>query len=954
MKGQHALMLGRPLRSVTLLLSFAAFLPIQAQTENSQDSCDVIIPKEYYKFQSLSQSQSQRAKARRVPSHFTTPSTESVIKNTGKVYAFRLAACILPEYINNINGGFGNYNSPLKNDEIIEEVEAWWNELEEGLNALYTNDVGIKFKVVRDKRLILFNRDVNGLTLSQDATNETRLYLSKKIIDKALGDDAVNYDLGILIGQPNQSRNGVAQLGSAASATLKGSAWAVSNITTIAHEIGHSFGAEHTHIKDDAICTEPGSGRSIMSYGSPRDFFSLPSIYQMRNTLANMNYYSDEERKTLVKIYEGNETNTPYAVEEEKGADPKLNRQLIKTEYTVTTGTNFQFYLPTSTENDGAYYYNVNSFDFSKGDTQHENTLRPAYKETKESVVMFQPHCIAPSALSDEQKRDGTLHYEQYTDASRTGTYTFVAAVHDYSRYDAMRIKLNIVDGQPFQITNVISPSRSLESYGIGRTYKIYWDTCADLYGKNSKVRVLLSDDFGKTYKYVLADNQPNNGYCEFVMPYINIGKVNYEGWANFMTGGGRLKIEVIGEAAFDIYPKQDYTYQNEVVTKGWELQTATQRVQFKTTDGSELPKPYLTVKSLSEVPPMATNLVAYSKNTPDKTLECQQSAINEGNLIRRSWSSNVNGINYTYTQLIKLPETVTTKELVSYQAQQLATMAKVLYDNIDNIGYPKSNLAEATEFKNAYDKVYNNGDIITTNANNIDNLREAMTKLTKISDDKVTMPENGKYYQVRSYLSPYNRDTYYYMVDTGEGEKLVNEADFKTYTSEEQKQSSLWLCTVKNGKYQFTSVKGHPLFDPYVADGGSLDNSLSDFRNFSNSNTDRTLERGYTWGSFTILNNDHFGSMVSLNGQFSVVRGVSNGPMKVDQRCNCNDGMIVSTDFQFVPVNTVPTSISLLKEDGIKSPRKKGIYTIDGRKVDDDRNLRKGLYIIDGKKVVR
>ena len=93
---------------------------------------------------------------------------------------------------------------------------------------------------------------------------------------------------------------------------------------------------------------------------------------------------------------------------------------------------------------------------------------------------------------------------------------------------------------------------------------------------------------------------------------------------------------------------------------------------------------------------------------------------------------------------------------------------------------------------------------------------------------------------------------------------------------------------------------------------------------------------------------------MVSLNGQFSVVRGVSNGPMKVDQRCNCNDGMIVSTDFQFVPVNTVPTSISLLKEDGIKSPRKKGIYTIDGRKVDDDRNLRKGLYIIDGKKVVR
>ena len=951
MKGHYARLLGRLLRPTTLLLSQAAFLPMQAQTENSHDSCDVIIPKEYYKFQSLSQP--QRAKARRVPSHFSTPSTESVIKNTGKVYTFRLATCILPEYINNINGGFGNYNHPLGQDEVIKEVESWWDELEEGLNAYYTNDVGIKFKVVRDRRLILFTRNVNGLMLSEDATDQTRLFLSKQIIDKALGADSVNYDLGILIGKPNLSRNGVAQLGSAASATLKGSAWAVSSIETIAHEIGHSFGAEHTHIKDDAICTEPGSGRSIMSYGSPRDFFSLPSIYQMRNTLANMNYYSDEERKTLVKVYNGNETNTPYRVEEEKGADPKLDRQLIKTEYTISTGTNFQFYLPTSTDNDGEYYYNVNSFDFSKGDTQHENTLRTAYKETKNNVVMFQPHCIAPSALTDEQKHDGTLHYEQYTDASRTGSYTFVAAVHDHSRYDAMRIKLNIVDGQPFQITNVVSPSRSLESYGIGRTYKIYWDTSADLYGKDSKVRILLSDDFGKTYKYVLADNQPNNGYCEFVMPYINIGKVNYEGWPNFMTGGGRLKIEVIGEAAYDIYPKQDYTYQNEAVPKGWELQTTTQRVLFKTTDDSELPQPYIEVKSTNDIPAMTNTLTAYFKNDPSKSTQCIGKQTQEGNLIRRSWSGDVNGINYTYTQLIKLPETVPQQELVRAQAQQLAGMAKVLHNNIGNIGYPKSDLAEATTFQTAYDKVFKNGDIISTSSTEVDNLREAMTALTKISDNKVVMPENGMYYQVRSYLSPYNRDTYYYMVDTGEGEKFVSEADFKTYTSEEQKQSALWRCTVKDGKYQFTSVKGHALFDPYVADGGSLDYSLSDFRNFSNPNTDRTLERGYTWGAFTILNSQHFGCMVSLNGYFSVVRGISNGPMTPDQRTNCVDGLIVSTDFQFVPVDNVPTSISSLTKDETGT-RTKGIYTLDGRKVDDSRSLPQGIYIIDGKKVVK
>lgn len=111
-------MCGRLLRPATLLLSLAAFLSAQAQTETGiQDSCEVIIPKEYR--------EAQRAKARRVPSHFPTTSTASVIKNTGKVYTFRLAACILPEFVNNSDEGFGSYSSPKSREEIIKEVQAW-------------------------------------------------------------------------------------------------------------------------------------------------------------------------------------------------------------------------------------------------------------------------------------------------------------------------------------------------------------------------------------------------------------------------------------------------------------------------------------------------------------------------------------------------------------------------------------------------------------------------------------------------------------------------------------------------------------------------------------------------------------------------------------------------------------------------------------------------------------
>ena len=941
MKGQHIHLSVRMILSTTLLLSLASILPGQAQNGiGNQDSCEVIIPKEYY--------ETVRANARRVPSHFTTPSTASVIKNTGKVYTFRLAACILPEFVNNSDEGFGSASHPKTNEEIIEEVQNWWDELEKKLNDYYTNDVGIKFEVLRNPKLILFSYNVNGMQLDHNATDETRLYLSRQIIDKALGADSTKYDLGILIGRPNKSRNGVAQLGSAASTSLKGSAWAISNTTTIAHEIGHTFGAEHTHQKDDAICTEPGNGRSIMSYGQPRDFFSLPSIYQMRSTLANMNYYTDEARTNLVTVYAGNVTVAPYATDEQ-GSDPVLDRSRIKSEYTITKGSDFQFILPTTTHNDGSYAYNVNAFDISKHDMAHANCLRPSYKETSDSVVIFRPHCNAPSPATTADN-----YIEDYSDYSNVGAYTFMAAVHDQSRYDAMRIKVNVVEGEPFQITNV--KMTNLPNYSLGREITFTWNPCTQLYGKDSKVRILFSDDFGKTFKYVLADNVPNNGYYKLMMPYLTVDNINdYEGWSNFTTGGGRFKLEVDGEIACSIYPRYDYTVQQTgtAISSGLKFDTNGQRALFKTTDGTELPKPYIEAKSTSDIPPMTETLTAYFRTNTSISTQCTGKETKEGSLIRRSWSGDVNGINYTYTQLIKLPETVTEQELVRYQAQQLATMGKELHDNIGNIGYPKDQLAETKAFHTANAKVFQDGDIVSNvTASDVDELKATMTALTQIADDKVVMPENGKYYQVRSYLSPYNRDTYYYMVDDGQGEKLVSEADFNNYTSEEQMQSALWYCTVKNEKYYFTSIKGNALFSPYVPEGGSLDNALSDFRNFSNPGTDRSLERGYSWGSLTILNNQHFGCMVGLNGYFSVVRGVDNGPMTSDQRCNCNDGMIVSTDFQFVPVSDVTNGISSLKKDDGNS-RPKGIYTIDGRKVDTSRSLPRGIYIVDGKKVV-
>ncbi len=874
-------------------LSLGLAMPAQARPAAvAEDSCGVVIPREY--------EEAMRANARRrVASHFSTPSKESVIKNRGKIYTFRLAACILPEYIRS-SEGYGNISSDP--DQVVEAVNKWWEELEQGLNAYYTNAVGVRFEVVRNNKLILFDYNVNGLQLDRNnITDQTRLFLSKQIIDKALGADSLKYDLGILIGRPNKSRNGVAQLGSAAYATLKGSAWAVNNITTIAHELGHSFGAEHTHLYFDAICTEPGSGRSIMSYGAPRDFFSLPSIYQMRNTLYNMNYYSDAARTRIVRV-NPSETVTPYA-EEAQGAQPMLDRQRIKTEYTITKGSDFQFYLPTTTKGDGAaYYYNVNAFDISKQDMANANTLRPSYKETKDSCIVFRSHCIDPSTITNT-----TNYLEPNSDYSATGTYTFMAAVHDHSRYDAMRIKVNVVDGDPFQINGVQLASTTMNNYGLGREVKISWNPCTQIYGEDSKVRILFSDDYGKTFRYVLADNVLNDGYHEFILPYFSIGKVNYENWHNFSTGGGRFKLEVVGEAACGIFPKQDYIYQSgQAIGSGYDFTPSQQRAMFRTTDNSPLPAPYVEVGSMDELPEKVNTLVAYSTRQADVSKECQCVETVEGSLVRRSWKANINNLDYTYTQLVRLPETVSESGLARASAQQLSYMARPLYANLGAIGYPYDWLPEAGEFKSAYERVYDGTDIrrdITTA--DVDNLNERMTLLSQIGDDKVAKPQDGKYYRIRSYLSPYNRDTYYYMMDDNvRGQHLVKKESDALLTDAER-QNARWRCYVKDGKYHFVSDQGRELFSPERPEGAEYSNMTSEFRNFSNMGMERTLQRGYTWGALTIINSQGFGCMVGLNGYYSVVRAAgTNLAMTPDQRCNSNDGLTVSTDFQFVPTN--------------------------------------------------
>lgn len=109
------------------VVATALFLSLALQTAAHKhqitcDSCKVIVPKDYHRF--------RKAAARRA--RLSPTATGSVIKNTGRVFVFRLATCILPEYVQQ---GFGNVYQPKSREEVVAEVRRWWDQLESDLNG---------------------------------------------------------------------------------------------------------------------------------------------------------------------------------------------------------------------------------------------------------------------------------------------------------------------------------------------------------------------------------------------------------------------------------------------------------------------------------------------------------------------------------------------------------------------------------------------------------------------------------------------------------------------------------------------------------------------------------------------------------------------------------------------------------------------------------------------------
>ena len=540
-------------------------------------------------------------------------------------------------------------------NQDVSKVKAFWKELETFLNNIYVRDLGVRFTIVQDERLI--EKSYKG-SYAYDA--------GTKLINAAIGSDA--YDIGIVVNYiEGGALQGLASPGGVKFQDRKG--WAIVNsqeMITIGHELGHLFGADHPFVGGAGLvgrCTEPKSGQSMMSYGYPykEDFISLESLRMMQPVTKASDFKLPTEAKHTTP------TNTA----------PRIDRSKMRAEYRVPKGTFFTIPVYATDAEQSSLLYAFNQFSCHSGN--------PA------TFPVFPPQHDAKLSFG---RRYGGASMIANSDEIPVGNYQFWLSVSDAlpveeaiakkqaPLYDGYIANVKVVNATPFKITSNIA-----SQYAMGQKLTLKWSVDKTFFKEGSKVRVVMSDDFGETFSHVLVPSTANDGECELYLPQKLMEKFStyFNIW---FAGKGVIRLETIDDDF------QYYDLSNNALVDGG-IEVVKSPVTFEGLPTNN----YLKLAADAPLPP-APQVTAKVNNAP---VVPSFSETTEGNMTIRTWSVQQGGEVYGGQQFIEreaaeTPEIPETPKEVKVQqitltpsassvvvGESLQITAKVLPENATN-----------------------------------------------------------------------------------------------------------------------------------------------------------------------------------------------------------------------------------------------------------------------------
>lgn len=437
-----------------------------------------------------------------------------------------------------------SYEEDLGSD--YNNVLQFWQECEDFVNRMFV-PLGFCFDVVTDESLVMSDYNL----IDENIYNAPAF--GTDLLNEAIGSNS--YDVGMWVHHRSiyDENSGLSVEGGAYSNSTKGGGYAKTDKWVVAHEIGHLFGASHT---------ATGEGSLMDSFG---EFFSFPSIKRIRKTSAERNaaYYSDETRNTLVGV--GNGGNFTYGVKVENSAPAFVSARMNDT-YRIPAGACMAIpVFANDAEGDNIAYAaigcssnNVDEINGDDGMMPHFASLPPQAS----NVIDYRPTYVAD--IYDEEFyliQEGTDIPSMYP-----GSYDISIIVNDipqntdndilgispfYSNYSVWNATVQIVEGTPFDAS--MTPAK--DNYSAGDEIVVNWGVNSNYFTADSRLRITMSANYGKSFDYVLAESVPAlDGRCSVVLPNVNIENVDVD----FSTAirsmrGGVIRIEEIDGVAYTL-----------------------------------------------------------------------------------------------------------------------------------------------------------------------------------------------------------------------------------------------------------------------------------------------------------------------------------------------------------------------------------------------------------------